>query len=325
MHKIIIEICHIGIFLIMDLSELKYKISKFVFFIGSFKYKRNKNLYVSFFLIAVLISATAFGVYLYQKNVITKKENILKSYFEEIKGKNSSDNAGSNNEENSGNKSGAASGNTSAGTTTVIAGTNTDQKTAGSTDKKEVGDNQPGSDTVATGTDAGADNGVSSEITTGDTVIKIKAYICGYVKNPGVYELEDDARIEQLLKACGGASEKACLEAVNLAKKLSDGEMVYIPSIEEVAKNGSFFDYISGFTQDTISDGDSSDSQSKIININIASAGELESLPGIGEVIAQDIVSYRETFGLFKSKEELKNVKGIGDIKFEKIKELISI
>lgn len=313
----------------MDLSELKYKISKIVFFIGSLKYRRNKNLYVSFFLIAVLISAAAFGIYLYQKNVITTKENILKSYFAELTGKNPGDNAGSNNDANSGNNFATASDDTSAGNTagktgananqgsTGNTGSNADKSSAGSTDKNGDGVNQSGSETTTTNS--------GSQTTTGDTVIKIKAYICGYVKNPGVYELEDDARIEQLLKACGGASEKACLEAVNLAKRLSDGEMVYIPSIDEVAKNGSFFDYISDFTQDTISSGGSGDSQSKIININIASAGELESLPGIGGVIAQDIVTYRETFGLFKSKEELKNVKGIGDIKFEKVKELISI
>jgi len=309
----------------MDLSELKYRISKLVFFIGSFKYRRNKNLYVSFFLIVVLISAAAFGIYFYQKNVITKKENILKSYFAELKGKNPDDNAGSNNVEDSGNNSGVASGDTSAGNTPEnpvdnSAGNtyaNVDKSSAGNTDKNGEGKNQPG--TAATGTDIG------SQPTTAGTVVKIKAYICGYVKNPGVYELEIDSRIEQLLKVCGGASENACLEAVNLAKKLIDGEMVYIPSVEEVAKKGSFFDYISGFTQDVYPGGDSNDGQSKIVNINIATAGELESLPGIGEAIAQDIILYREKYGLFKSKEELKNVKGIGDIKFEKVKELISI
>jgi len=308
----------------MDLSELKYKISKIAFFIGSFKYRRNKNLYLSFFLLAVLISSSAFGIYLYQKNVITTKENILKSYFAELIGKNTGDNAGSNNDANSGNNSGTVSGKTSSdnssGNTVVIAGANSDKSSAGSTDENGYGNNQPGTDAAG-----GTIYDASSQPSYGDAVIKIKAYICGYVKNPGVYELKDDARVEQLLEACGGASEKACLEAVNLAKKLSDGEMVYIPSIEEVAKQGSFFDYISGFTQDTVTGGDSGGSQPKIININTASAGELESLPGIGEAIAQDIIAYREKYGLFKSKEELKNVKGIGEIKFEKVKELISI
>jgi competence protein ComEA len=304
----------------MDLSELKYKISKIIFIVGSFKYRRNRNLYVSFFLIAVLISAAAFGIYLYQKRAITTKENILKSYFAELEGKNAGDDAGLTNDANSGNNFSSASGYTSDGNTLSGTGLNADKSPAVSTDKNNSGDNQPGVDSVASAKAAG-----SNQAATGDMIITIKAYICGFVKNPGVYELGDDARIEQLLKACGGASEKACLEAVNLAKKLSDGEMVYIPSIEEVVKNGSFFDYISDFNQDSVSGSDSGDNQSKIININFASAGELESLPGIGEAIAEDIVSYRETFGLFKSKEELKNVKGIGDIKFEKIKELISI
>jgi competence protein ComEA len=308
----------------MDLSELKYKISKIAFFVGSFKYRRNKNLYLSFFLLAVLISSAAFGIYLYQKNVITTKENILKSYFAELTGKNTGDNAGSNDDENSGNNSVTVSGKTStdntSGNTAVVAGANSDKSSAGGTNENGYGNNQPRDDAAG-----GTIYGGSSQPSYGDAVIKIKAYICGYVKNPGVYELKDDARIEQLLEACGGASEKACLEAVNLAKKLSDGEMVYIPSIEEVAKQGSFFDYISGFTQDTATGGGPGGSQSIIININTASAGELESLPGIGETIAQDIIAYREKYGLFKSKEELKNVKGIGEIKFEKVKELISI
>ena len=298
----------------MDLSELKYKISKLVFFVGSFKYRRNKNLYVSFFLIAVLISSAAFGIYLYQKNVITKKENILKSYFAELEGENPSGNADAQNDESSGNTSGTASGINTAGNTGSVSVANIDKSSTGSTDKNGNGNNQ-----------SGADAGSGSQITTGDTVIKIKAYICGFIKNPGVYELESDARIEELLKACGGASENACLEAVNLAKRLSDGEMVYIPSVEEVSKNGSFFDYIGGFAQNTYSGGGSNDSELKIVNINLASAQELASLPGIGEIIAQDIISYREKYGLFKSKEELKNVKGIGDKKFEKVKELISI
>jgi competence protein ComEA len=308
----------------MDLSELKYKISKIAFFIGSFKYRRNKNLYLSFFLLAVLISSSAFGIYLYQKNLITTKENILKSYFAELTGKNPGDNAGSNDAANSGNDSGTVSGKTSSdntsGSTAVIAGANSDKSSAGSTNENGYGNNQPGNDAAG-----GINNVEASQPSYDDAVIKIKAYICGYVKKPGVYELKDDARIEQLLDECGGASEKACLEAVNLAKKLIDGEMVYIPSIEEVAKNGSFFDYINGFTQDIVTGGGSGGSQSKIININTASAVELESLPGIGEAISQDIIAYREKYGLFKSKEELKNVKGIGDIKFEKIRELISI
>jgi competence protein ComEA len=308
----------------MDLSELKYKISKIAFFIGSFKYKRNKNLYVSFFLIAVLISSAAFGIYLYQKNVIATKENILKSYFAELTGKNSGDNAGSGNNAKSSNKSGNVSGKTASdntsGNTTIIDGANSDKSSADSTDKNGYGNNHPGTDAAGSISDGGASQPIYNA-----AGIKIKAYICGHVKNPGVYELKDDARIEQLLDACGGASEKACLEAVNLAKKLNDGEMVYIPSIEEVAKNGNFFDYIYGFTQDIDAGSDSGGSQSKIINVNTASAGELESLPGIGEAIAQDIIAYREKYGLFKSKEELKNVKGIGDIKFEKVKDLISI
>lgn len=309
----------------MDMSELKYRISKLAFFIGSFKYRRNKNLYISFFLIVVLISSVAFGIYLYQKNVITKKENILKSYFAELEGKNNGANSGENSDGNPVNNSGDTSAISTAGNIGSTTGATADKNSAGSTsegdgtsDNGSVSENGSGEQSVA-------NNGSGSETTAGG-IVKIKAYICGYVQNPGVYELRSDARIEELLKACGGASENACLEAVNLAKKLIDGEMVYIPSTVEVVKDGSFFNYISSFGQvDQSGSGGQDDAQLKIININTASALELEALPGIGETISKDIILYREKYGAFKSVEELKNVKGIGDIKFEKIKELISI
>jgi competence protein ComEA len=136
----------------------------------------------------------------------------------------------------------------------------------------------------------------------------IVVYICGYVNNPGVYEVDDQSRISDVLDLCGGATDSACLEAVNLAKKIIDGERIYIPSEEEVGESVI-----------------STEASTSLININQASIEELKQLPGIGDQIAKNIVDHRQKYGPFQSKEDLKNVNGIGEKKYEQIKELISI
>ncbi|MFO7928384.1 MAG: helix-hairpin-helix domain-containing protein [Candidatus Humimicrobiaceae bacterium] len=130
----------------------------------------------------------------------------------------------------------------------------------------------------------------------------IKVYICGYVKKPGVYEVKEGSRIDEVLEAAGGPTEEACLQLVNLAKMVSDEQKIYIPSQDEAPRN----------------------EDSSMVNINYASRAELEKLPGIGPVTAQKIINYREN-QLFEKKEDLKKVDGIGDKKYQSIKDLISI
>lgn len=180
---------------------------------------------------------------------------------------------------------------------------------------------------------------ISSDISdTGDTksgenieASVIKVYICGHIKTPGVYDIENGSRLVDLVSLAGGATEDACLEAINLAQILADSQKFYIPSLDEI-KNGvpSFFneweDITSNSNDSSSTDMANSESfQNKVININFASLSELVQLPGIGNVIAQNIIDYRNKYGQFKSKEELKNVKGIGEKKFEEIKDFISV
>ncbi len=146
---------------------------------------------------------------------------------------------------------------------------------------------------------------------------KIFVYICGEVQSPGVYEIDHQSRVSDLLDLSGGATDLACLEAVNLAKKLQDGERIYIPSKEEVSDAGIELSETDGL--------DPSENISGLINVNQATIEELIKLPGIGEQIAKNIIDHRKKFGFFKSKEELKNVSGIGDKKYAQIEELISI
>ena len=148
------------------------------------------------------------------------------------------------------------------------------------------------------------------------TVKKIKVYICGEINNEGVYELSESTRIVDLIAIAGGVKEDAYLNSLNLAEILTDSQKVYIPSSKEVlnSNNGIL----------TTKDQDNNFG-TKTININFAGKSDLELLPGIGPELAQRIIDYRSTNGLFKKKEDLKNVTGIGDKKFNALKDYISI
>ena len=132
-----------------------------------------------------------------------------------------------------------------------------------------------------------------------DIVVEIK----GEVKSPGIYTLPKDTRVQDLITVAGGLTVNADTSSINLASKLSDGMVVVIP------KSGS----------DT-----SSKTQGKI-NINTATVEELCTLSGIGTSLAQKIVDYRTQNGPFSSIEDIKNVPGIGDALFNKIKDNITI
>lgn len=128
--------------------------------------------------------------------------------------------------------------------------------------------------------------------------------IDGEVNNPGVYQLKDGDRVNDAIVMAGGLTDSACTKNLNKARKLTDGEKIYIPKEGEVSEVTS--------------------EDSNLININTASANDLMSLPGIGEVYAQRIIDYRSK-KLFGSIEEIKNIEGIGEKKFEKLKDLITI
>ena len=143
----------------------------------------------------------------------------------------------------------------------------------------------------------------------------IYVYICGAVKNPGVYELEKGSRVYQLVDAAGGLNEDADDRSVNLAETITDGQMVRILSVTE-AEGGSeqeFANYASGITTDGK------------VNINTASEEELMSLSGIGQTKADGIIAYREEHGAFRNTEEIMQVSGIGESTYEKIKKDITV
>lgn len=142
-------------------------------------------------------------------------------------------------------------------------------------------------------------------------------HIDGAVASPGVYELDKDARVQDAVVAAGGLSDSADTTALNLAAKLSDGQKIHIPDEGEVQ------------TAQSLQSGSSTESYvsgtNDLININSASIDELDSLPGVGPSTAAAIVSDREKLGSFSSIEDLMRVSGIGEKKFEKLKDYICV
>jgi competence protein ComEA len=150
-----------------------------------------------------------------------------------------------------------------------------------------------------------------------ETPQSIYVDVKGAVRAPGLYELSENERILDAIQLAGGYTEEANTNAINHAQKVEDEMVIYVPKIgEEVTELTE--------TLTVTASSDSKNSNGKI-NLNKASADELTSLPGIGPQKAQAIIAYRDENGRFRSIEELKNVSGIGEKTFEKLKELIEV
>ncbi len=141
--------------------------------------------------------------------------------------------------------------------------------------------------------------------------------IKGAVVSPGVYEVNDDMRVLDVVKLAGGLTEASDDKKVNLAEKLIDQMVIYIPEIGEEG-----FELV---TQVSTGDKSITEQDSKLININTSSASELQSLNGVGEKKAEKIIQFREENGSFKTIEDLKKVDGIGEKTFDSLKSQITI
>lgn len=158
----------------------------------------------------------------------------------------------------------------------------------------------------------------------------IFVHIDGYINNPGVYEIKENDRIKTLIDKAGGFKEGYSIKNINLAAKLSDGDKIYIPSVSEekvIENNNNINTNLSGKGQNVKSDGNNVSimKNNSKININTANISELKQITGIGESTANKIIDYRENVGKFKKIEDIKEVKGIGDAKYESLKNKITI
>ena len=150
----------------------------------------------------------------------------------------------------------------------------------------------------------------------------IYVHVCGCVRKPGLYRLPAGSRVLAAVEAAGGFTGEADQTAWNLAAVLEDGRQVYIPDKKEAGEKaaGSWPDSGAGGQE-----ADASPSSSGKVNINTATQQELMVLPGIGESRAADIIAYREEKGSFKTTDEIRNVSGIGDGIYNKLKDQITV
>lgn len=146
------------------------------------------------------------------------------------------------------------------------------------------------------------------------TPVPLVVDVRGEVLRPGVYELRQGSRVEDAIEAAGGFTLKAVRTDINLAALLSDGQQILVPSQSSERIIG-----------DPNLGSDAGPTLSELVNINTATPEELESLPGIGPVLAQSIIDYRSENGDFLTIEEIMNVPGIGTVTFEAIQDLITV
>lgn len=143
-------------------------------------------------------------------------------------------------------------------------------------------------------------------------------HVTGAVKNQGIVEAKEGARISDIINLAGGVTEEADLSKINLAYIVEDGQKIYVPSINDEIN-------IESITQDAGENVLENSNENSKVNINTASQTELETLNGVGPSTALKIIKFREENGNFKEIEDIKNVPGIGETKFESLKDSICV
>lgn len=173
------------------------------------------------------------------------------------------------------------------------------------------------------------EKGIENKISNMDDKGKIVIYVAGAVKNEGIYELDENSRIADCIEKAGGLTDEANIKDINLAYVLEDGMKVYIPKNSEINEvkdeTSTYVSKENGGTNTGTTTSKNTSVKSNKININTATQTELETLPGIGPSTAQKIINYRKENGKFGSIEDIKKVSGIGDSKYSKIKDYITI
>ncbi len=152
-------------------------------------------------------------------------------------------------------------------------------------------------------------SGSTSASASGSSTSVVVINVVGRVQTPGVYRLPTGSRVDDALRAAGGALPGTDLTTVNLARKLVDGEQIAVGVAGEPVSAGSA----------------SAAASTGPIDLNTASAAQLDALPGVGPVLAQHIVDWRTAHGRFDSIDQLREVAGIGEAKYAQLRPLVSV
>ena len=155
-----------------------------------------------------------------------------------------------------------------------------------------------------------------SQTETEDQLVTVD--VKGAVKKPGVYQLQSNSRVHDALEKAGGLTDEADLKSVNQAQKLSDEAVVYVAKVGENAVD------VTASAPASATSG-TNQTKSALVNLNTATEADFQTISGIGQKRAQDIIAYREANGRFKSVDDLKNVSGIGAKTLEKLKEYVTV
>lgn len=193
--------------------------------------------------------------------------------------------------------------------------------------------NPPIEATLATATDILA---VSAPPTSHSST-SVKVHVMGAVKSPGVYELASGSRVVDAVRAAGGPLKLADLERINLAQTISDTEQVFVPlrtqrttritvAPRHRSSTSTVVPSVPGASPTTqVLPSESAASSAGKINLNSATADQLDTLPGVGPSTVKAIIAYRTKSGNFKKVSDLMNVPGIGQAKFEAIRDLVVV
>ena len=162
---------------------------------------------------------------------------------------------------------------------------------------------------------AAAAGGASGSSSSADVCV----YVTGAVKHPGVYRFDSSARVEDAVDAAGGFMRKADKASLNLARVLVDGEQIDVPAKGGTASASTSSAYSSSAATASARSGAVASASTEKVSINQATAEELKTLDGVGDATAQKIIDYRTANGPFRSIEDIKNVSGIAEKRFEAI------
>lgn len=153
------------------------------------------------------------------------------------------------------------------------------------------------------------------------TPVSLFVHVAGWVRRPGVYELREGARIIDALEMAGGPRPKADLTMLNLAAVLTDGQQIVVPRpLPQAQPPPAAVSPAGASVQGGVAAGGTT-----LVNVNTATAADLETLPGIGPVLAQRIVDFREQNGPFTAVDQLEEVSGIGPVTMEGLRDLVTV